>query len=620
MIDRLKQLGQKNTKHHKAADTAHSLSASDILESYRIETKKINIDNQPFRLSGMLHILTNKISKPLKEQQHKLYYDVDREVGRYIVGDNDYIEQVLQPVMQYLIQLNNQSEIILHISKDKERTIIFDASNPHASISHSLTQEETHLLQQSFAKAKNIAEAMGGSLELKSDRRAGTHFIFSIPYIADKNTRSNQEKLKKTLKNKRALFIGKDPYDTKRVQYIFNIFGLKVEHMNLDIFEQKKPDLSKYDMAILRSADLNPKHIGFFKNFRQRKKEHFKLIITHELFEEEHRIALTKPIADAELYNPVIVGDVEEILNQMFILKSKAVKGISNIEIFDPSSFIVSGNRTPAKQDMEYFRGAHIAIAEDSKVDQRVMRNILDVDGIRIFMVDNGKAILDLLEKEEIDIIFTDINMPIMDGLSMTKEIRSEPKWRELPIISISSMAFQHEIKAMQLAGMNASIAKPISAQDVYIALERFLKITPNMQARYARRVRENNKPSAYRGNPEILDTVQGIRSAGSKLQYLELLHETMEVLEGSQEELRTLILEGNYLALQSFSRSMITLYGNIHAEEMTSMFKEIMMYLSTNKTKSHLTEYILLYQKNQQRLKDEITAFETYITQTSLS
>jgi len=67
---------------------------------------------------------------------------------------------------------------------------------------------------------------------------------------------------------------------------------------------------------------------------------------------------------------------------------------------------------------MEYFRGAHIAVAEDSKVDQRVMRNILDVDGIRIFMVDNGKAMIDLLKTEEIDIIFTDINMPIMDGWS----------------------------------------------------------------------------------------------------------------------------------------------------------------------------------------------------------
>jgi len=140
------------------------------------------------------------------------------------------------------------------------------------------------------------------------------------------------------------------------------------------------------------------------------------------------------------------------------------------------------------------------------------------------------------------------------------------------------------------------------------------------MQARYAQRIREKNRPDTYYGNPKVLDTIQGIRSAGSKLQYLELLHETIEVLEGSEEKLRTLIIDGNYIALQSFSQSMITLYGNIHAEEMTSMFKEIMMYLSTNKTKSHLTEYILLYQKNHQHLKDEIAFFETHITNTSLS
>ena len=225
VIDRLKQLGQKHTKQHNKADTVHTFSASDILESYRIETKKINIDNQPFRLSGLLHILTNKISKPLKEQQHRLYYDVDREIGRYIVGDNDYIEQVLQPVMQYLIQLNSQSEIILHISKDKERTIIFDAFNPHASISKSLTQEESHFLQHSFAKAKNIADAMGGSLELKSGKRTGTHFLFSMPYIADKNTRSNQEKLKKPLKTNGHFLLGKI-HTIRNVSSIFSIFSV----------------------------------------------------------------------------------------------------------------------------------------------------------------------------------------------------------------------------------------------------------------------------------------------------------------------------------------------------------------------------------------------------------
>jgi len=95
VINRLKQLGKKQTKPLTTSATEDILSASDILESYRIETKTIKIENQPFRLSGLLHILTNKISNPLKEQRHRLYYDVDCEVGRYIVGEVFY-KRVLQ--------------------------------------------------------------------------------------------------------------------------------------------------------------------------------------------------------------------------------------------------------------------------------------------------------------------------------------------------------------------------------------------------------------------------------------------------------------------------------------------------------------------------------------------
>ncbi|SFV63650.1 FOG: CheY-like receiver [hydrothermal vent metagenome] len=621
LFDKLKQFGRDEGKQNSI--TTQQTSDPEVLEQYRIDTKKINIEKQPFRLSGLLHILTNKIGKELKAHNHKLHYDVEQEVGRYIVGDNDYIEQILEPLLKQLISLNNNSEIILNISKHKNHSIIFDASNPHESMPKTLYKEyeqaeqtsgDRSEVQNTYIKVKRITEAMGGSLELKNSRFSGTHFIFRLSYIEDRGNRSNQDKLKKSLKGKHALFIDKTNYETKRAQYIFKAFGLKIENMKIEKFDKTKPDLGKYDMAVVRSADLTAKHIGFFKNFHKNRQRDFKLIIIHELFEHENRINMTKLVADAELYNPTIIGDVEEILNQMFILKSKAVKGISNIEIFDPSSFAVVGHRDPSKKDMEYFKGAHIAVAEDSKIDMRVMRNIIDVEGIRLFTAGNGKELINILKTEEIDLVFTDINMPVMDGLTMTKEIRTEPKWKDLPIISISSMAFGHEIKAMQVAGMNASIAKPITAQDVYQALERFLKITPAMQARYAQQIREQHTPSVYKGNSEILDVQKGVREAGGKLQYLELLNETMEVLEGSQNELKNLIIEGEYIALKSFSRSMINLYSNIHAVEMTALFNEISMYVSTKNKKTYLSEYILLYTKNRQHLEKEIESFSKYL------
>lgn len=585
----------------------------DVIEKYRVEMRKIKIENQPFRISGLLHILTNKVSDLLQENRHTLYYDVQSDVGRYIIGDNDYIEQVLEILLKQSLGLSTDSGISLKVSKLKNKFLVFEVTNQNACMDKATVKEYMNAERTlstmskdllSFIKAKKIAKAMSGSIELKSSRRAGNHYTFQIPYYADKDKRSKQGELKKSLEGKRALFIGKDQYDTKRAQYIFQTFGIHIENMTLSDFADKKPDLRKYDMAILRSSDITYAHVSFFKNIFQDKESDFKIIIVHELFESEEKMALAKSIAHAELYNPTIIGDVEEILYQMFMLKSNAVKGINNMEIFDPETFALKRYNKGIEEHSEKFKGAHVAIVEDSKVDQRIIRNILKIDGISLFCLNNGSEMIDLLEKEEIDLIFSDINMPVMDGLTMTKQIRTVEEWKEIPIVSISSMSFVHEIKAMQRAGMNASISKPIVAEEVHHALKRFLDITPEIQER-----RFEAKQNKFQYNIKILDIDKGLNEAESELEYQEILKDTMDILKDTMEPFAEMIYDQEYHALAEFSKSALALYENIHAPEMIKMFNELLEYVST-KQRAYLVEYIFLYQKNWKKLQAEIERY----------
>ena len=459
-----------------------------------------------------------------------------------------------------------------------------------------------------FIKAKKIVKAMQGDIVLKSGRISGTHYTFKIPFYEDKDNRSNQEELKKFLTGKKALFIGKDKHDTKRAQYIFETYGIEIENMKLDDFENRRPNLGKYDMAILRSSDLTYKYISFFKNIFQDKKSDFKIIIVHELFENEEKIALSKSIAHAELYNPTVIGDVEEILYQMFMLKSKAVKGISNIEIFNTNAFAIRGDDKDVQDNLDKYKGANIAIVEDSKVDEKIIRNILTIEGVTLFCMHNGAEMIDLLEEKEIDIIFADINMPIMDGLLMTKKIRAMKKWGKIPIISISSMAFTHEMKEMQAAGMNAAISKPIQAKEVYMALERFLVMTDHIRKR---KVNENKINYAF--NKQILDIDKGLKEAESDLQYQENLLDTMEMLRGTKASFEDMIYDQKFIALGKFARSTLPLYEEIHATAMIEMFKDLMNFVS-QKQSTYLIDYIYLYQKNWKKLEKEV---EKYIENT---
>jgi len=594
-------------------DANEDLTSHDIVEKYRAEIKQIKIDNQPFRLSGMLHILTNKVSDLLQSNKHVIYYDIENDIGRYIVGDNDYIEQVLKILVKDALLLNMDYEIILKISKFQNKFLVFEIINKKGLIKkEECTQylDSERILQKlnqntnAFVKAKKIAEAMNGSIVLKSGKIAGTHYTFQIPFYEDQDCISNKKKLKTFLEGKKALFIGKDKHDTKRVQYIFETYGIHIDNIKLDHFEKKRPDLGKYNMAIIRSADLSYKHISFFKNIYQDEKNNFKIIIVHELFETKEKMLLAKSIAHAELYSPIVIGDVEEILYQMFILQSNAVKGIDNIEIFDPDTFTIKGSSKIKEDDLDWYKGAHIAIVEDSKVDQRVIKNILKLDGVTLFCLHNGAEMLKLLETEEIDIIFSDINMPVMDGLIMTKNIRAKKKWEHIPIVSISSMAFSHEIEEMKVAGMNATISKPIEAKEVYTALEIFLVMTAKIRNREV-----NDHKVKFLFNKEILDVDKGVRKAESEVQYQETLLETMKKLKSTREEFEKMIYDQRYVALRKFANSALFMYESIYATAMIEMMKELIQFLS-QRQRIYLIDYIYLYQKNWKKLEKEVERY----------
>ena len=620
MVNNMKNIFNFFNRHNNNSTTIASNDndqneTTDIvlIKQYKEEIKDIKIENQPFRLSGLLHILTNKVASLLKEGSNTIYYDIDNEVGRYIVGDNAYIEQVLEILVKDALLEKKDSEVIVKISKYKNKFLVFDIINEKRVMKKELYKQYSNVDQivrnqseqlNSFVMAKLLAYMMKGSLVVKSSNKSGTHYTFKIPYYEDKDDRSHQDELKKYLSAKRALFIGKDKYDTQRAQYIFATYGIYIDNMKLDMFENKKPNLDKYDMVIIRSADLSYKHISFFKNIFQDDKSNFKIVIVHELFEDEEKMKLSKPIAHAELYNPTVIGDVEEILYQMFILKSKAVKGINNIEIFNAKGFVIDGDTTFEPNNLEYYKGAHIAIVEDSKVDEKILQSILMHEEITLFCMHNGSEMIALLDEEEIDIIFTDINMPIMDGILMTKKIRATKKGKNIPIISISSMSFSHELKKMELAGMNAAIAKPIEAKDIYMALKNFLMMNDKIRMR-----KKNKSQINFLFNPEVLDISKGVITSKSNLEYLKSLLETMEYLRETKGQFENMIYNQEFIALADYAQSTLILYEHIYAPAMIKMFKDLNYFISQQQ-RTYILDYIEIYQKNWKELEEEVEKY----------
>ncbi len=106
-----------------------------------------------------------------------------------------------------------------------------------------------------------------------------------------------------------------------------------------------------------------------------------------------------------------------------------------------------------------------VLIAEDSSVIQNLTRKILQAQNFEIYSAKNGQQVIDMLEKDDYDIILMDINMPVMNGMECTKKIRSmeDEKKKNIPIVAITGNAMNYTMEEFKEAGINDYLQKPLN-------------------------------------------------------------------------------------------------------------------------------------------------------------
>ncbi len=106
-----------------------------------------------------------------------------------------------------------------------------------------------------------------------------------------------------------------------------------------------------------------------------------------------------------------------------------------------------------------------VLIAEDSSVIQNLAKKILEFQNFEITAVKNGEQVMQLLDKEDFDILLLDINMPIMDGMECVKAIRAlaDKNKANLPVVAITGNAKNYSESDFKDAGFNDALMKPLN-------------------------------------------------------------------------------------------------------------------------------------------------------------
>jgi two-component system sensor histidine kinase/response regulator len=177
--------------------------------------------------------------------------------------------------------------------------------------------------------------------------------------------------------------------------------------------------------------------------------------------------------------------------------------------------------------------GARVLLVDDNPLNQQVGTELLRQLGLEVEVAEHGAQALEKLEAGDCELVLMDLQMPVMDGLTATREIRANPRWRDLPVLAMTANVQPSDRAQCQAAGMNDFIGKPIEPEVLSAALLSWIP------ARAAARTERRSEPAAapspagWRAEElriEGLDTDAGLRRCGGKPGfYLSMLRRFVE-------------------------------------------------------------------------------------------
>lgn len=127
----------------------------------------------------------------------------------------------------------------------------------------------------------------------------------------------------------------------------------------------------------------------------------------------------------------------------------------------------------------------NVLIVDDSKSMRNVIKKVIHASGFQIgdcLEAGNGEEALAVLENHWIDIILSDIHMPVMDGFGLLRALRNKPDWSDLPVVLVTTEANQDRIKEAMDLGARGYIRKPFRPEDIRKYLRQVMGETDDVE------------------------------------------------------------------------------------------------------------------------------------------
>ncbi|MBX3172148.1 MAG: response regulator [Candidatus Eremiobacteraeota bacterium] len=117
-----------------------------------------------------------------------------------------------------------------------------------------------------------------------------------------------------------------------------------------------------------------------------------------------------------------------------------------------------------------------ILVVEDNPLNLELVTDLLEMSGHTVIPADSGEVALEIAGRQALDLILMDVSLPGKDGLTITAELKAEPKTRHIPVIAVTAHSMAKDRERIVAAGCDGYVTKPIDAQTFASEIEKFKK------------------------------------------------------------------------------------------------------------------------------------------------
>jgi signal transduction histidine kinase/DNA-binding response OmpR family regulator len=451
---------------------------NDILDFSKIESGKMELDPIEFNLQDSIADTMRVLALRAHQKGLELAYQVGPEIPTYVVGDPGRLRQILVNLVGNAIKFTQKGEVVVQAQlasqTDHELNLHFSVADTGIGI----PAEKHSLIFEAFAQAdgtttrnyggtglglaisSQLAGLMGGRIWVESTVGKGSTFHFTVHFgVAERQHASDIQTFQAELLHLPVLLVDDNATNRRILTDLTKGWGMKPVAVEsgpaaLEAMTQAEIDDHGFKLAII---DGNmPGMDGFELAERIKKDPRMAGAMIMMLTSAGHRgdaarcrrlgivAYLLKPIRKSELLAAILT-----VLGQ----RSSG----ATIDLITRYSL----RETP--------RGLRILLVEDNRVNQVVVLRMLEKMGHTVKIACNGREAMSFTAAEIFDLVFMDVQMPEMDGLTATRNIRGREKKTgfHIPIIAMTAHAMKGDKERCLEAGMDGYISKPVSGKEI---------------------------------------------------------------------------------------------------------------------------------------------------------